>query len=1125
MAADNTNQPSPWDTHLEASDDPWGTHLAQLGDLPTQPAPERPSYYNDLPEMERNKTPKDRTVSVLSDPIGVLPYLRAGVEARNRGESFWGGTPQYERERKALQQYYNQAHEDAPDSIKVLSQIGFPGGPMTQAGKYLTSAARPIESGAAMGMAQAGVAGYLSPIEPATNDWRARLESAAEAMPLGVVMGGAAGAAGHLGMRGNSHTTPEENAAFIERTRNSTPEEIQAFIKGMGEPSHEGAWDYADPQLEAPQEALPAPEEIPQEHATAPEEPPPPEREVDPLGYYSHALEAAKTLKQEKGTPGQRFKMLTDAPGVREAEILTTGIHRRILGNEGAQAYEHYLSLRNEVDAARQELTKKGIDEGYRHPDMSDKEWAAEKKALINNAIGQPVQDLAQAQKDFTTALRGAKGTITRDDIVDYLRNMRPILKQKVRGERPDSLTLGELNDRRFPAYYPVLMDGEEVGTIVGNHNDTWSPTTYSRFGPQYSTPDAALNHFINKGFVKSDTKWRKYTLDPDDPTYRETTIYLPPDLSPGQQKVYEAIQDKYLAERNALHLAQNPTEWEPEVSDATRVREQAKMDDINRRENEELVRTFPHHMPPSGEDNLYTSGHFPEPNITGHLMTSQVELPDGTKAFNVHQIQSDWGQTLRDEGVRDEAKIARLAEAHRQAAQAADEADNKARSFLRYNPSLLQLKMGEPYPPRIPINKAHEIQEFPFQIGNWKGTIVNPVGTDEWAVSAPNQAGLHPGPISSRQLFPSLQSAQQKIQAEFFSLPPPELLAHAITEVGSAPPEPRDTALRDNLWHLRDDIRRSEDHYELTHAELNTARNSAAGHPLVNTTDQWVSTTLRKALEQAVNSGSDAITIPTGDTVLSYNPGDKHGMNDFYNKIVPKNLSKILKEYDPKAPASYYTPGVKTHNKDFANKGDRYDYEDSPHFGFKVFPLTNKIKEAVKRGQKMFKHGGSVLSHSEEPNGGEVTHEDYSEHLPEHERSMPPEEAHERAKWMIPYLRAGSESVKRGGSFWGGDEPYEHQLKALQQFYHGNPAPEAPLAQEAAIAPEAKTPERKHGGPIGAIASAFEKRLDGRRTIIEALEKRHSRNPSSKLAQRIEKERDELRRIEDHLAKVKRHV
>jgi hypothetical protein len=182
----------------------------------------KPSYYDDLPELERNQSPKDRTVSVLSNPLNALPYIRAGVEAHNRGESFWGGTPQYKRELEALQQYYNEAYENAPDSVKVLSQIGLPGGPMVQAGKALMSTGRPIASAMALGGAQAGLSGYLAPIGPEPGDWQTRGLSALEAIPYGVAFGAIPGVAAHIGQH---LATPQV----------STPEQIAAFQRAMPE--------------------------------------------------------------------------------------------------------------------------------------------------------------------------------------------------------------------------------------------------------------------------------------------------------------------------------------------------------------------------------------------------------------------------------------------------------------------------------------------------------------------------------------------------------------------------------------------------------------------------------------------------------------------------------------------------------------------------------------------------------------------------------------------------------------------------------------------------------------------------------------------------------------------------
>jgi len=52
-------------------------------------------------------------------------------------------------------------------------------------------------------------------------------------------------------------------------------------------------------------------------------------RDLDRLGFYSHALEAARALKQTKGTPEQMLAMLKKA-GVKDAEIAATGLDRML---------------------------------------------------------------------------------------------------------------------------------------------------------------------------------------------------------------------------------------------------------------------------------------------------------------------------------------------------------------------------------------------------------------------------------------------------------------------------------------------------------------------------------------------------------------------------------------------------------------------------------------------------------------------------------------------------------------------------------------------------------------------------------------------------------------------------
>jgi hypothetical protein len=199
------------DASIPAADRKAFEETAQRIDRGPGPAdqnqPGKPDWWADLPERERNESPKDRTFGVLTNFMGFMPHFRAAALATQRGEGsfLWNlvntGTPRHEAERKALQQYYNRNYENAQDWVKVVSVAGLPGGPQVQVLKAVTSAKRPVLSGMAAGGFMSGVSGYFGPVEPATGDYWARLQSAAEAIPYGLAIGTFAGAGAH-GTRG-----------------------------------------------------------------------------------------------------------------------------------------------------------------------------------------------------------------------------------------------------------------------------------------------------------------------------------------------------------------------------------------------------------------------------------------------------------------------------------------------------------------------------------------------------------------------------------------------------------------------------------------------------------------------------------------------------------------------------------------------------------------------------------------------------------------------------------------------------------------------------------------------------------------------------------------------------------
>ncbi len=140
-------------------------------------------------------------------------------------------------------------------------------------------------------------------------------------------------------------------------------------------------------------------------------------------------------------------------------------------------------------------------------------------------------------------------------------------------------------------------------------------------------------------------------------------------------------------------------------------------------------------------------------------------------------------------------------------------------------------------------------------------------------------------------------------------------------------------------------------DELERLGAELRTAETAATGHPLVNTTDQWTQTTLRNALRHAIDSNADHIAIPSGRTVLSYNPGDAHGMAEFYDKIVPKNLGNILDKLDKGGANRRYVETLETPGKGQAGHG------------FSVFDITPKMREEARKGMPLFANMNPALA------------------------------------------------------------------------------------------------------------------------------------------------------------------
>jgi len=537
--------------------------------------------------------------------------------------------------------------------------------------------------------------------------------------------------------------------------------------------------------------------------------------DLDKLGYYSKALEAAKSLKQSKGTPEQMWRQIADAPGVRDNEIIATNLHKMLLGNDGASAFERFVTLRSAVDERRQEISK-GMDKLVRAEGESNANWSARqaaRKAEIDKQIGQPVTDLAETEAAVSAAARSNKTSITRDEIVKHLTDNRVGVNEKQYGYKQDGWIVDPLQ--------------------WGSQGET------KRFASQaeaeaYAQSIGLTREHAEQMHVKG--KWQKYSLDPSNPTYRETVLHLPPSMS---------FED---------WAAQQGRRVTPET--------------------ERILRSAFDLQRDTGD---FKSGHFVEPNIIGHMMTS-LNKHEGKPVFTLDQIQSDWGQKLRDGGVRDEAKIAGLKARQKEARDAAD-------SILsEYMDGLKPDDRAKNYRPDAEDRLRRLAREGDAKAAQWKDLDSNA-----------------------------------------------NLLA----------------------------------------AEYRTANASSPGHPLVNTTDQWTNTTLRRGLRQAVEADAEFIAIPHGDTVLSYNPGDEGGMRGFYGSrfmegIVPKNLRKLLEKIDKDAAKPSKVEALDTPSGPRGWKQDGEARFDKSQTGFTLFPLTDKVKRSImEEGQPLFALSDLAQRHS----------------------------------------------------------------------------------------------------------------------------------------------------------------
>jgi hypothetical protein len=271
------------------------------------------------------------------------------------------------------------------------------------------------------------------------------------------------------------------------------------------------------------------------------DDPDQPQRQLSPVGLYSHAADVVQRFPQMRGTP-QQFKAMLTKQGVKPDEF----------------KYSNY-----------------------------DQKFA-----------GKPM--------------------VTKDELAQHFQSSLPPVQETTLGGK-------KLSDR-----YQVKGQGAWV-PLIDTH--TGREISGGMFGPMQEQADE-LNAKESGHQNYLPTKYHQYNL-PGGTNYRETLLHLPPNK--------QVVDDVALAKKLKENFGHD---WET-MSPAQR----------------EIMRGYERKMP---DENAYKSSHWDTPNVLAHLRMSDRALPGGQKALHLEELQSDWAQAARKNGIRVPGDNAKAAEINR---------------------------------------------------------------------------------------------------------------------------------------------------------------------------------------------------------------------------------------------------------------------------------------------------------------------------------------------------------------------------------------------------------------------------------------------------------------------------
>lgn len=360
---------------------------------------------------------------------------------------------------------------------------------------------------------------------------------------------------------------------------------------------------------------------------------------------------------------------------------------------------------------------------------------------------------------------------------------------------------------------------------------------------------------------------------------------------SEREQWYLDSLED----ERDFYEEARTELEESGEFDDGVKFQDFSNSEDDD--SYRELLMTLP--VGVGGNPDQSPSTHWDQSDVVAHLRFADREGLNGERVLFIEEIQSDWHQTGRQQGYNTPpdpevlaAAEAKLAEAHKDYKR---ELDNFSKVFLEVQ-SKLTTPLGyevveDATRPYALMQLAHSVQiearrTLSAEIEAAEGEQREPkieILIEEYLASKAwvETSNRVRGAVSDRDTENLAVSRRDlaAITSESFALEldarePPIL---AVVDAHEA---------HERAYGARD----------LARAELN-AKTSTGGTPNAPFKTTWPQLVMKRAIRWAVDNGYDQIAWINGDQQNGGHTGTEEGVVEFYDKILPKTVDKLLKK------------------------------------------------------------------------------------------------------------------------------------------------------------------------------------------------------------------------------------